>query len=133
MDRDRQYHYPTQSQKIASTLGQPANTEFLRRLEDSVCTAVYHAAPRRESLQAHLQKSWLQLALTQLPLLSSHYPWYTRFPIPVPAGYTSCICDHREGETWDHFKSCLLYRGLDTLADWNRPHTIPQHTSVQIS
>ena len=34
---------------------------------------------------------------------------------------------HAEEETWDHFKMCPLFRGLDTLTDWNPTHTIVQH------
>ena len=45
----------------------------------------------------------------------------------VPARYTKCICRHAEEGTWDHFKTCPLYRGLDTLTDWNPIHTIAQH------
>ena len=37
-DREKQYHYPTPIQQLATTLGHPANTELLRRLEDSVHT-----------------------------------------------------------------------------------------------
>ena len=36
-DRDKQYHYPTPIQQLATTLGHPANNELLQRLEDSVC------------------------------------------------------------------------------------------------
>ena len=126
-DRDKQYHYPTPIQQLATTLGHPANTELLRRLEDSVRTPVYYSAPRPDSLPAHLQKPRLQLALEQLPLLTRYHRWYTRRSIHVPAGHTKCICSHAEEETWDHFKACPLYRGLDTLTDWNPTHTIAQH------
>ena len=37
-DRDKQYHYPTPIQQLATTLHHPANTERLQRLEDSVRT-----------------------------------------------------------------------------------------------
>ena len=57
-----------------------------------------------------------------------YHRWYARRSIHVPAGYTKCICSHTEEETWDHFKVCALYRGLDTLTDWNPTHTIAQHT-----
>ena len=40
-DRDKQYHYRTPIQQLATTLGHPANTELLRRLEDSVRTPLY--------------------------------------------------------------------------------------------
>ena len=36
-DRDKQYHYPTPIHQLATTLGNPVNTELLRRLKDSVC------------------------------------------------------------------------------------------------
>ena len=111
----------------STTLGHPANTELLRRLEDSVRTPLYYSALRPESLPAHLQKPRLQLALEQLPLLTKYYRWYARRSIYVPAGYTRCSCGHAEEETWDHFKTCPLYRGLDTLTDWNPTHTIAQH------
>ena len=116
-DRDKQYHYPTPIQQLATTLGHPANTELLRRLEDSVHTPLYYSALRPDSLPAHLQKPRLQLTLEQLPLLTRYHRWYARRSIHVPAGYTKCICNHTEEETWDHFKVCPLYRGLDTLTD----------------
>ena len=37
-DRDKQYHYPTPILQLANTLGHPANTKFLQRLEVSVRT-----------------------------------------------------------------------------------------------
>ena len=126
-DRDKQYHYPTAIEQLAITLGHPANTELLRRLEDSVHTPLYYSALRPDSLPAHLQKLRLQLALEQLPLLTRYHRWYARRSIHVPAGYTKCICGHAEEETWDHFKVCPLYRGLDTLIYWNPTHTIAQH------
>ena len=45
----------------------------------------------------------------------------------VTGGRGTAICSHAEGETWDHFKVCPLYRGLDSLTDWNPTHTIAQH------
>ena len=126
-DRDKQYHYPTPIQQLATTPGHRANTELLRRLEDSVHTPLYYSALRPDSLPAHLQKPRLQLALEQLPLLTRYHRWYTRRSIHVPAGHTKCICSHAEEEAWDHFKACPLYRGLDTLTDWNPTHTIAQH------
>ena len=108
-------------------MGHPAYTELLRRLEDSVLTSLYYAALRPDSLPAHLQKPQLQLACEQLPLLTRHYRWYARRSIPIPATYTQCICGHTEDETWDHFKTCPLYRGLDTLTDWNPANTIAEH------
>ena len=116
-DRDKQYHYPTPIQQLATTLGHPANTELLRRPKDSVQTPVYYSALRPDSLPAHLQKPRLQLALEQLPLLTRYHRWYARRRIHVPAGYTKCICSHTEEETWDHFKVCPLYKGLDNLTD----------------
>ena len=71
-DRDKQYHYPKPIQQLANTLDHPANTELLRRLEDSVRTPPYYSALRPDSLPAHLQKSRLQLALVQLPLLTRY-------------------------------------------------------------
>ena len=68
--RDKQYHYPTPIQQLATTLGHPANTKVLRRLEDSVRSPLYYAALCPDSLPAHLQKPQLQLALEQLPLLT---------------------------------------------------------------
>ena len=68
IDRDKQYHYPTPIQQLATTLGQPANTELLRRLVHTVHTPLYYSALRPDSLPAHLQKPRLQLALEQLPL-----------------------------------------------------------------
>ena len=126
-DRDKQYHYPTPIQQLATTLGHPANTKLLRRLEDSVHTPLYYSALRPESLPAHLQKLRLQLALEQLLLLTRFHRWYTCRSIHVPARYTKCICGHAEDETWDHFKMCPLNRGLDTLKDWNPTHTIAEH------
>ena len=69
-DRDKQYHYPTPIQQLATTLGDRAKTEVLQRLEDSVHTPLYYSALRPDSLQAHLQKPSLQLTLEQLPLLT---------------------------------------------------------------
>ena len=87
-----------------------------------------HAVHRsRQAVPLPLQKPRLQLALEQLPLLTRYHRWYTRRSIHVPAGYTKCICSHAEEETWDHFKACPLYEGLDTLTDWNPTHTIAQH------
>ena len=126
-DRDKQYHYPTPIQQLATTLGHPVNTEHLRRLEDSVHTPLYYSALRPDSLPAHLQKPRLQFALEQLPLLTRYHGWYERRSIHVPARYTKCICGHAEEETWDHFKGYPLYRGLDTLIDWNPTHTIARH------
>ena len=126
-DRDKQYHYPTPHQQLATTLSHPANIQLLRRLKDSICTPLYYSALRPDSLPAHLQKPRLQLALEQLPLLTRYHRWYARRSIHVPAGYTKCICGHAEEETWDHFKSCPLYQGLGTLTDWNKTHTIAQH------
>ena len=116
-DRDKQYHYPTTIQQLATTLGHPPNTELLRRLEDSVHTPLYYSALRPDSLRAHLQEPRPQLALEQLPLLTRYHRWYARRSIHVPARYTKCICGHAEEETWDHFKGCPLYRGLDTFTD----------------
>ena len=107
-DRDKQYHYPTPIQQLATTLGHPANTELLRRLENSVHNPLYYSALRPDSLPAHLQKPRLQLALEQLPLLTRYHRWYTRRSIHVPAGHTKCICSDAEEETWDHFKACPL-------------------------
>ena len=126
-DRDKQYHYPTPIQQLATTLDHPANTELLRRLEDSVHTPLYYSALRLDSVPAHLQKSRLQLALEQLSLLTRYHRWYARRSIHIPARYTKCICGHAEEETSDHFEGCPLYRGLDTLTDWNQTHTIAQH------
>ena len=126
-DRDKQYHYPPPIQQLATTPGHPANTELLRRLEDSVHTPLYYSALRPDSLPAHLQKPRLQLALEQLPLLTRYHRWYTRRSIHVPAGHTKCICSHAEEETWDHFRACPLYRGLDTLTDWTQP--TPSHST----
>ena len=123
-DIDKQYHYPTQIQQLATTLGHPANTELLSRVEDSVCTPLYYSALR----PPHLQNLRLQLALEQLPLLTRNYRWYARRSLPTPAGYTKCICGHTGDETWDHLKMCPLYRELDTLTDWNSTHNIVQHT-----
>ena len=55
-NRDKQYHYPTPIQQLATTLGHLANTKLLRRLEDSVHTPLYYSALRPDSLPAHLQK-----------------------------------------------------------------------------
>ena len=48
-DRDKQYHYPTPIQQLATTLGHTANTQLLRRPEDSVHTPLYHSALRPDS------------------------------------------------------------------------------------
>ena len=112
---------------MATTLGHPANTELLRRPEDSVHTPLYYSALRQDSLPAYLQKPRLLLAFKQLPLLTRHSRWYARRSIHVPARYIKCICGHAEKETWDHFKGCPLYQGLVTLTDWNPTHTIAQH------
>ena len=117
-DGDKQYHYPTPIQQLATTLGQLANTERLRRFEDSVRTPLYYSALRLDSLPAHPLKPGLQLALKQLPLLTPYHRWCAHSSIQVPPGYTKCICGHREDET----------RGLDILTDWKKPHTIAQHT-----
>ena len=66
-DRDKQYHYSTPIQQLATTLGGPANTELLRRLEDSVRTPLYYSALRSDSLSARLQQPRLQLPLEQHP------------------------------------------------------------------
>ena len=116
-DRNKQYHYPTPIQQLATTLGHQANTGLLRRLEDSVRTPLYYSALRPDSLPAHLQKPLLWLTLEQLPLLTRYYRSYARRSIHVPAGYTKCICGHAEEETWDTFKTCPMYQGLDTLTD----------------
>ena len=55
-DRDKQYHYHTPIQQLATTLGHPANTELVRRLEGSVHTPLYYCALCPDSLPAHLQK-----------------------------------------------------------------------------
>ena len=126
-DRDKQYHYPTPMEQLATTRVHPANTELLRRLENSDHTPLYYSALCPDSLPAHLKKPRLQLALEQLPLLTRYHRWYARRSIHVSARYTKCICGHAEEETWDHFKGCPLYRGLDTLTDWNPTNTIAQH------
>ena len=72
-DPDKQYHYPTPIQQLATTLGHPANTELLRRPEDSVHTPLYYSALRPDSLPTHLQKPRLQLALEKLPLLIRYH------------------------------------------------------------
>ena len=74
-DRDKQYHYPTPIQQLATRLGHPANTKLLRRVGDSFPTPIQYAALRPDSLPAHLQKLRLQLALEQLPLLTRYYRW----------------------------------------------------------
>ena len=114
-------------QQLATTLGRPANTKVIHRPEDSVRTPLYYAVVRRDSLPAHLQKPRHQLALEQLPFLTGHYRWCTRLSIPIPIQYTDFICAHTEDETWDQFKTCPLYRGLDTLTDCNPAHTIARH------
>ena len=126
-DGDKQYHYPTPIQQLATTLPHPANTKLLQCLEDSVRTPLYYCALRPDSLPAHLQKPRLQLALAQLPLPTRYHRWYARRSIHVPARYTKCICGQAEEETWDHFKVCPPYRGLETLTDWNPTLTIAQH------
>ena len=55
-DGDKQYSYPTPFRRLATTLGHPANTELLRRLDDSVHTHLSYCALRPDSLPAHLQK-----------------------------------------------------------------------------
>ena len=95
--------------------------------EDSVPTPLYYSALRPDNLPAHLLKPRFQLALEQLPLLTRYHRWYAHRSIHVPAGKTKCICGHAGEETWDHFKRCPLYRGLDTLKDRNPTHTIAQH------
>ena len=107
--------------------GPPGELRTPRRLEDSVHTPLYYSALRPDSLPAHLQKPRLQLALEQPPLLTRYHQWYTSRSINVPARYTNCICGIAEEETWDHFKGCPLYRGLDTLTNWNATHTIAHH------
>ena len=72
-DRDKHDHYSTPIQQLATTLGHRANTELLRRLEDSVHTPLYYSALRPDSLPAHLQKPRLQLALEQLPLPTRYH------------------------------------------------------------
>ena len=94
-DRDKQYHYPTPIQQLATTLGHPANTELLRRLEDSVHTPLYYSALRPDSFPAHVQKPRLQLALEQLPLLTRYHRWYARCSIHDPRN-TKCVCGHAE-------------------------------------
>ena len=126
-DRDKQYHYPTPIQQLATTLGHQVNTDILPTPPTTVHTPLYYSALRPDSVPAHLQKPRLQLALEQLPLLTRYHRWYARRSIHVPAGYTKCICSHAEEETWDHIKVCPLYRGLDTLTNWNPTHTIAQH------
>ena len=126
-DPDKQYHYSTPMQQLATTLGHPANSELLRRLEGPVRTPLYYSALRPNSLPAHLQKPRLQLALKQLPLLTGYHRWYARRSIHVPARYKKCICGGAKEETLDHFKTCPLYRGLDTLTEWNQTRTIAQH------
>ena len=121
LDRDKQYHYPTPIQQLATTP---------RRLEDSLRTLLYYSALRPNSLPADLQKTGLQLALEHLPLLTQYYRWYARRSNHVPAGYTKCICGDTEDKTCNHFKICPLYRGLDTVTDWKPTHTISQHTGL---
>ena len=87
-DRDKLYQYPTPIQQLATTLDQPANTELLRRPEDSVWIPLYYSVLRPDNLPAHLQKPRLQLALEQLPLLTRYYRWYAQRSIHIPAGYT---------------------------------------------
>ena len=126
-DRNKQYHYPTPIQELGTTLGHPANTELLRRLEDSVRTPLYYSALCPNSRPARLQECQLQLALEQPALLTRYHRWYAHRSIHVPAGYNKCICAHAEEETWDNFKMCPLYQELDTLTDWNPNNTIAQH------
>ena len=68
-DQDKQYHYTTPIQQLATTLGHPANTELLGRLKDSVQKPLYYSALRSDSIPAHLQKPRLKLALEQLPMV----------------------------------------------------------------
>ena len=127
-DRDKQYHYPTRIEQLAITLGHLANTQLLRRRQDSVGTPLYYAGLRPDRHPTHLQKPKLQLALSQLPLLTRHYRWYARGGIHIPAGYTNCICTTQRTKNWHHFNTCPLYQGLDTLKDRNPAHTIAQHS-----
>ena len=55
-NRDKQYHYHTPIQQLATTLGHPADTELLPRLQDSFRTPLYYSALRPDSFPAHLQK-----------------------------------------------------------------------------
>ena len=126
-DRDKQYHYRKPIQQLATTLGHRASTKLLPRLGNSIRTPLYYVASCPNSPPAHLQKPGLQLALEQLPLLTRHYRLYPPRSIHIPAGYTQCICGHTEDKTWAYFKTCPLYRGLDTLTDWNPAHSIAQH------
>ena len=114
-------------QQLVTTLGHLANKELLQRLGDSVRTPLYYSAFRPDSLPAHLKKCRIHLALEQHAFHSRYYRWYPHHTIDVPAGYTKSICGHTEDKTWDHFKTCPLYRGLDTLTHWNPTHTIAQH------
>ena len=98
-DRDKQYHYPTPIQQLATTLKLPANAKLFRRLKDSFHTLLYYSALRPDSLPAHLQKPRLQFALGQLPLPTRNHRWYARCSIHVAAGNTKCICGHAAEET----------------------------------
>ena len=123
----KQYHYPTPVQQLATTVGHPANTELPQRLEDSVCTPLYYSALRPDSLQAHLQKPQLQVAVEQVPLLTRYHHWYARRSIHVPAAYGKCICGHTKDKPWDDFKTCHLYRGLAT--SWTGTQPTPSHST----
>ena len=115
-DRNRQY--PTPIEQVATILVHPANTELLRPLVDSVSNPLYNGALRRDSLPAHLQYPWLELALEQLPLLTRHYRWYAHRPIPITADYSKGICGQTEDESCDHFKTCPL------LVEARNPHRL---------
>ena len=65
--RSRQAEPLPHTHQAATTLGHPANTELLQRLEDSVHTPLYYSALRPDSLPTHLQKTRLQLASNSFP------------------------------------------------------------------
>ena len=87
----------------------------------------YYSALRPDSLQAHLRKPQLQVAVEQVPLLTRYHHWYARRSIHVPAAYGKCICGHTKDEPWDDFKTCHLYRGLDT--SWTGTQPTPSHST----
>ena len=124
---DRAYHYPNPIQHLACVLGDTNSRAHIQELQKKLQIPLYHSALRPANVQAHLQKRHIQHPREQLPFLTRVAKWLARKHIPVPEERTCCPCDHTTPEDWEHFKTCFLDTGRDTLVGWSLAETLQQH------
>ena len=126
-DRDKQYHYPTPSSSRLphwATRRTPNSSDASKTPSTSPSTT----PPYARTASHHTYKN----PDSNSP--SNSFPSSPDTTDGTHAAQSRSLQDtpnasvaRRKNKTWDHFKQCPLYRGLDTLTDWNPTYTIAQH------